>query len=482
MKTTFAMRGKLGWPSLLIVLAVASAAIAGYAFPPWSSQHQSERDTDRLDQQGKRPEKTYTGRSFASQTRIVRQSSASATATGFDSERVWSGNDDWEPTVALQPNSNIVYQLTTRYNGAKACTGCPFPVIVIRRSIDGGNTWQADHFIPTTKYQKNDPELQVATDGTLYLAWMDEYKPGIRFAKSSDGGTTWTTPLSLTPIKGTPNWGDKPLLVISPSGKDVYLGFNASDAYVASSHNYGASFGPNVKVNNDTRYWFHTGGAVAPNGDVFFITSDFSQDYTGDGNISVLKSTNGGSSWSIIRVDTSKEMPDCPWSPGCTFGFFGTIAGIAIDSAGKIMISYNANNSPRTPMQLYARTSSDGGAIWSARISIGGGGTVNHHSVQMVSGPAAGEFAVVWQDDRMGANIAWNVWLRHTVDGGSTWAAPVRLSDLGSGAPYKSANGYSFPYGDYLGIARDSVGIYHVAWGEGISYTGPGGTWYTKGR
>ena len=30
------------------------------------------------------------------------------------------------------------------------------------------------------------------------------------------------------------------------------------------------------------------------------ITSDFSQDYTGDANISVLKSTNGGSSWTPL--------------------------------------------------------------------------------------------------------------------------------------------------------------------------------------
>src|SRR4029078_3114795 len=120
-------------------------------------------------------------------------------------------------------------------------------------------------------------------------------------------------------------------------------------------------------------------------------------------------------------------------------GFFGTVAGMDIDSTGKIMVAYNANNSPGAPMQLYARTSSNGGGTWSSRMSIGGGGTVNHHSVQMVSGPAAGEVAVVWQDDWMGVNTAWNVWLRHTGDSGTTWAAPVRLSYLGSGAPYKNA-------------------------------------------
>src|SRR5205085_5273462 len=142
-------------------------------------------------------------------------------------------------------------------------------------------------------------------------AWMDAYKQGIHFSKSSNGGQTWSTPLFLTPTKGgSPNRGDKPLLAISPTGQHVYVAFNASDNYVASSHNYGASFTISPKTNNDTRYWFDTAGAVAPNGDVYFLTADFSQDYTGDAHIGVLKSSNGGASWVNTVVDTSKEMPD----------------------------------------------------------------------------------------------------------------------------------------------------------------------------
>ena len=32
------------------------------------------------------------------------------------------------------------------------------------------------------------------------------------------------------------------------------------------------------------------------------------------------------------------------------------------------------------------------------------------------------------------------------------------------------------------GPEKNQVGLNHVAWGEGISYTGPGGTWFTKGQ
>ena len=46
-----------------------------------------------------------------------------------------------------------------------------------------------------------------------------------------------------------------------------------------------------------------------------------------------------------------------------------------------------------------------------------------------------------------------------------------------------AANGDAYlvtSYGDYLEVQADSTGHYHAIWGEGISYSGPGGTWYTR--
>jgi hypothetical protein len=121
---------------------------------------------------------------------------------------------------------------------------------------------------------------------------------------------------------------------ISPDGRHVYIAFNASDSYVVASHDYGEHFAAPVKSNQDRRYWFHSGGAVAPNGDVYFATVDYSQDYSGEAHINVLKSEDGGLTWTTTRVDTSEEMPDCEWADGCYFGFLGPSAALAIDSAG----------------------------------------------------------------------------------------------------------------------------------------------------
>jgi hypothetical protein len=92
------------------------------------------------------------------------------------------------------------------------------------------------------------------------------------------------------------------------------------------------------------------------------------------------------------------------------------------------------------------------------------------------------DFRIVWQDNRPGSDgtSAWNTWYARSINRGQTWSEATRLSNLGTGADYKTADGYEFPYGDYLGFSVDAAGINHVIWGEGTSvYTG-GGSWYTR--
>ena len=70
------------------------------------------------------------------------------------------------------------------------------------------------------------------------------------------------------------------------------MAFNSSDSYVVASHNAGASFSARVKTNSDSLYWFAEGGAVAPNGTVYFSESAENQNATGLGSGTVF--INGG--------------------------------------------------------------------------------------------------------------------------------------------------------------------------------------------
>lgn len=435
---------------------------------PGAGELREQRDAEGPGE-GERKKK-WSGLSFAAQTYVQPVPSASAAAGGFDSERVWSGSDDWEPAVAADPSAPYVYQLTTRY-GAQVD-------VVFRRSSDGGATWSADQVLAGNA---GDPMIEVADDGTIFAVALVGGGYKIQLTRSFDHGDTWT-PLQTILGQGQPNWGDRPVLAISPDGQDVYVGFNQSDSYVVSSHDHGVSFAQPVVTSSDNRYWFHSAGAVAPNGDVYFAAADYSGDYSGPTDINVLRSTDGGVSWTTTQIDTSAEAPDCDFADGCYFGFLGPSAGLAIDADGVVMIAYNAGETAGDPQRLWVRTSADG-VSWSPRqqISSSMAGVHNGFPAVAASRTTAGDFRVVWQDDREGSEVAWNTWMRNTLDAGASWGDAELLSDLDSGAPYKGPLGYSFVYGDYFEIAVDGQDVNHIIWGESASYTGPGGSWYTRG-
>jgi hypothetical protein len=452
--------------AVVVLVAVAFAVVRG-----GEAEHEGKGDPDR-DVSGARIAAAH-----ARTVKTVLTTAAPAAAPGFDSERLWSTGNDWEPAVAVDPSSTRVYQLTTRYGGPKACGSCSDPAIIFRASTDGGATWSADSYICACKSVKaqNDPQIAVANDGTLYAAWLNDYQPGVVFSKSTNHGTTWSTPKS---VEGKSlSFSDKPILEISPTGKDVYIAFNSSDSYVVASHDFGATWGARVKTNADSLYWFAEGGVVAPNGNVYFAESAENQSATGQVKLAVLRSTNGGSSWTTTFVDTSEQQPPCT-VPNCPADFFGPQANVTADSAGTLMVAYTLGTSSGAAKGLYVRTSTDG-TSWTARQQLNSQGDSGFPVIS--HGPAAGDFRVAWQDNRNGAN-AYNTWYTRTTNGGSTWSTQLRLSDLGGGAAYKTANGYLFPYGDYFEMETAGSGINYMVWSEGTNYVGPGGSWYTKGQ
>jgi hypothetical protein len=406
-----------------------------------------------------------------------------ASAPSFAAEQLVGApaDDNWEPTVAADPHAPWVYQAVTAINDQCASHDCSIYSILVRASSDGGVTWGP--LVPVCGIVcKNvpwqfDPQLAVADDGTVYAAWLNTFNPGTVLAKSYDRGQTWTIPVTMN---GKLTYNDKPVLAVSPSGKDVYLVFNSkSDAYAVASHDYGATFSPPVKTNADTFSYLAYGGTVAPNGNVYFGETGEGKFALGPEPVALVSSSDGGSTWKTTILDTSQEAPPCAFK-GCYRDFFSSQATVAADSSGKLVFAYLLNAVADAPKSVYIRTSVDGVA-WSAPTLVNGAGDSNMPAI--AAGPKPGDFRLVWQDDRNGAN-GWNTWFARSANGGRTWSPPVRLSDLGSGAPYKTSAGYTFPFGDYLGLAVDSGGTNHVTWGEGNGiYTGhdTGGSWFTRG-
>jgi hypothetical protein len=412
---------------------------------------------------------------------------AAAGHRGFSTERLWGPHNDWEPDIAADPSAPWLYQMTTQYGGHRVCQPRMNHCVLFRASPDRGRTWGRAMVMPRTQCPpgkfcrlaawQNDPVIGVSSSGVIYAAWMNQWD--VTFARSGDHGRTWTALHDFRRALAA-SFTDKPWIAVSPSGKDVYVAFNSSDSYVSASHDYGRTWAAPVKTNTGGRYWFAEAGAVAPDGGAYFAESAEHQDAKGDILLAVLSSADGGATWRTSYVARSQQQPRCPVKT-CPNDFFGAQIALAIDPAGTIMAAYAANATARAPMRLAEITSADGGRSWTAPRALGSRATVVGAGFPKVAaGQRPGDFRVAWEDDGNGAT-AWNVWYRATTSGGASWGHLARLSDRGSGAPYKSRPGFRFPYGDYFGITVDSHGTSYVTWGEGTSYRGPGGTWQARG-
>ena len=395
---------------------------------------------------------------------------------GWSVEKVWNpGFDDWEPTIVASATDGWVYQATTRFNGARACKTCPPVAIVLRRSSDGGRTWDKRRFLcpcPGSQDQY-DPQLALSDDGSLFAAWLNGFRPGVTFSVSHDHGRTWSAPVNVP----SP-WSDKPALVVSHDGQDVYIAFNGpshGDSWVAQSHNGGATWTAK-RVVKSARYYFAGAAWISPDGtQIVFAEVDDNQTYTGVIHVDAIVSRDSGSTWKRVLVDTVARQPDCT-SAGCYDGFYGSVPWVAGDSAGRLAFFYAGASTPAGPQRIYVRRSRDGGLKWTrTRLALSPNGP-NAVSPTAI-GDSGGGVRLWWMDDRTGR---FNVWYRTFNPNSKRWSGAARISNRLGGAPYKNAHGFTEDYGDYGGIAITNTGKTIATWGEAPSYTGPGGTWLNR--
>jgi hypothetical protein len=412
----------------------------------------------------------------------TRQAIAAAPSIGWAGEQLMNATtDDWEPAIAADPNAPYVYLITTRY-APKPCAGnCPSPWIALEISSDGGATWSAGRPLCACKGSGQfDPIIEVVpSTGQVYAIYMNGFN--VVFTKSTNHGQTWTTPV---PTWGQVSWNDKPVLAMSDDGQDVYVswnGPNAGDPWIAQSHDAGVTW-TQTKIVNGPRYFFAYDADVLPNGTVVF--SEGSIDYGGQGSSPegqvqhhAFVSTDRGATWQDVVVD-SVEIGEACVADGCSSDFYLGHSGVSADAAGNLVFVYDGATAPGGKQFAFAKRSTDGGLTWSARTTLSATG--EQATAPVVESRATGDVRVWFAQTNGGSHDAWNIWYRSSTNGGSTWTAPLLISDASSGADYKTAAGFAEFYGDYGEIAITSSGKSIGTWGEGFSWTGPGGTWFNR--
>ena len=413
-----------------------------------------------------------------------------APASGWVGSRVLSStSDDWEPAVATDPKAPYVYLLTTRYAERDCGVHCPTPWIPLTISKDGGATWGPQ--LPLCACDRSkaqyDPTIEVVPNtGAVYSAFLDfDRHNGFStvFTKSTDHGKTWTDPVH---VYGNVAWTDKPEITMNASGKDVYVSWNGpqgGDLYVGISHDFGKTW-TQKKLSKDKRYYYAYDARVLGDGTVVF--SESSIVYSGLTKVNgevwhhAVVSRDKGKTWENVVVAKVPLGESCI-ADGCGPDFYTGQTSVVEDAPGRLVFAYEAPTTDGGPQRVYVATSSDAGRTWSAGAPLSVSG---ENATQPRLASSGGGNARIWYMQTAGHDPdAWNVWYRSSSNGGASWSSPVKISDAPEGAAgYVGANGFGEIYGDYGEIAVTNIGKTIATWGEGFSYTGPGGTWFNLQR
>ena len=311
-----------------------------------------------------------------------------------------------------------------------------------------------------TAYVNAEVEPHLALDPTdpnhLVAAWQQDRMSdggarGLATAVSVDGGATWSTPQAspFTQCAGGvfARASDPWVAVSSSTVLQIGIAFTGtalaagarSAVLVSRSTDGGASWGPAISLVDDdgTRFFNDKESLTIDSTDPSYVYAAWDRLDPSEHGISLLaRSTDGGVSWS----------PAVPiYDPGAARQTIGNVAVTTPDGAVHVFFTElgpAAGNPAVIEGNLAVIRSTDKGMTWSAPTRISqllavGTRVPSQTSITVRAGEVLGAFAAspadgtlyaAWQDSRFTGGTHDAIVLSRSIDGGSTWSAPVRVS------------------------------------------------------
>ncbi len=312
------------------------------------------------------------------------------------------------------------------------------------RSTDGGITWQDRGAVGSTAF--GDPSLVWRrADGNFYLATLDS-GGGLALWRSTDDCGDFT--LLATPSTGS---DDKEILAVdnnpsSPHYGNLYLvwtdfGVAGTPIRASRSTNGGVTWSAPVNLSAAGTVqgaW----PAVAPNGDVFVAWLRYASWPNGNITVEATRSTNGGVSYAAVTsplvnaVSPRSNAASTACGRPALNGNLRYLASpqITVDGSGVLHVVYSYDPdgfNTGDVVNVYHRRSTNSGSTWSTQFQLNDVGTNDQYFPTL---QASGTTLVAgWYDRRNDAgNLRQDYYKRRSTDGGLTWAANVRVTDVNS--------------------------------------------------
>jgi hypothetical protein len=361
-------------------------------------------------------------------------------------------------------------------------------------SINGGATWADGGPFPNgpgPDHSFGDPSLAFSVkDNMFYYASLSNL--GLSLWKSSNCQTF--TYVGAIHVGGG---DDKELMAVdnnpaSPRFGRIYVGWTnfalgVNRNQVTHSDNGGLAWSAAVSLPgsgiNGQGMW----PAVAPNGDVFFALLNRAPAQGGLQDQWIFRSIDGGATW-VKRTDigTGQLRPErIAATNSCgRQALNGNIRNLsspqiaihkdAAAPAGFVIHAtypYDSDGGGVDNSNVFYKRSTDGAATWSAEVKLNDDATTTDQWFPAIGVNQRGVVVASWYDRRLDAanNLRFNRFSTISRNGGLSWEANVRLSDVDSGVPVLNPNfdpNVATCYmGDYDQIAVDKTTA-HVVWSD----------------
>ena len=315
--------------------------------------------------------------------------------------------------------------------------------------------------------RQESPYLWVGSGGVLHVVWADQREGAkdVRYARSTDSGSTWSASSRVNDAQGKLMAGFQNGPQIRSMGTDTLVvtwtdtrdGMIDANIYVAHSVDAGAQWSVGQRINDDTvrAYNFMPSMDVMSDGSVVVAWLD----ERGSGSdIMFSRSRDLGATWSpnVITVTQSQGEPcDC------------CLPQLVAGPGASLILAFR--NNIENIRDMYLVRSSDSGAIWSSptRISEGAwrvngcpssGPTIAVHRDKIVA---------AWMDKNLGRAA---IWADGSVDRGETFGADLLVHDPGGNGSVNYpviADGGSSIYLAYRSSTRDLGDIALAVSGDG---------------